>query len=109
MIKMTFGLQPHHIERIEQESSRWDRLSKEIELDNPKGYMLYDRDFWIKLGSEFGWEPLTLSLYYLQYLNNLKHEMLSDCVNLLEDLEPSNFLIETYGNIIMNSKTVLEK
>lgn len=71
MIKMTLGLQPHHIERIEQELKRYDSY---VEDSENKGFMLWDRDFWIELGAEFTWEPLTLSLHYFNYLNNLKQE-----------------------------------
>ena len=58
--KVTFGLQPHHIERIESERKRWN---KEHGFD-----VIYANHFWIGLGKEFAWDSLTLALYYFHYI-----------------------------------------
>lgn len=58
-VKMTFGLQPHHIETIEKELERFGNR----ELDAK-----YVKYIWEKLGKELAWEPFTLALYYFKYL-----------------------------------------
>jgi len=68
MVKMTFGIQPHHIEKIETESKRWDAMIKpgdSLQI----GWRLYDKDFWEKMGRDVGWCPFTLALSYFEYLN----------------------------------------
>lgn len=67
-VKVTFGIQPHHIERIESEIERWDNMS-DPKFDLPKGYVKYAAHFWESRGREFGWQPLTLALYYFEYLD----------------------------------------
>jgi len=65
-VKLTFGLQPKHIERIEAELKRWDEivtLNDELK-SNPK----YVKYVWEKLGKELAWCPFTLALYYFEYL-----------------------------------------
>lgn len=68
-VKITFGLQPKHIERIEEESKRWDNM---LEPDSPLqvGWRKYEKSFWDKIGKEVGWCPFTLALYYFEYLNS---------------------------------------
>ncbi len=64
MSKCTFGLQPHHIERIESEIKR-------LSVDEPRLDMTYNRAMWDNLGKEFGWEPFTLCLWYLRSTKNI--------------------------------------
>jgi hypothetical protein len=68
--KMTFGLQPHHIETIETELQRWKDMPPHFEGDlaDPK-YIFY---VWERLGKEIGWEPFTLALYYFKHLETKK-------------------------------------
>ncbi|AZA91145.1 Uncharacterised protein [Chryseobacterium nakagawai] len=69
-IKITFGIQPKQIERIEEVIKYWDNTRTEEDKEVLKdGWILYDRNIWIDLGKEFGWEPLTLALYYFKYKN----------------------------------------
>lgn len=69
-LKITFGLQPYHIERIESEQKRLNDIQlDDTELNNIKADMIYSRYIWEKLGKEFGWEPFTLALYYFEYLS----------------------------------------
>lgn len=70
-VKMTFGLQPNHIQRIEQEIARWDNI-RNSEDTLPEGWVKYTEHFWAKLGKEFSWHPLTLALYYFQHLEDSK-------------------------------------
>lgn len=70
-IKITFGLQPNHIEKVESELARWDAMLEEGDSLEP-GWRKYDKYFWDKLGVEFGWCPFTLALYYFRYLEKNK-------------------------------------
>lgn len=70
-IKITFGIQQKHIERIEDRSAYYDSIRTDEEKETLKdGWILYDRTFWINRGEEFGWEPFTLALAYFKYKNN---------------------------------------
>lgn len=72
-VKVTFGLQPNHIERIESEINRWDAMLKDDEEMILKlGWRKFDKSFWDGLGKEFGWCPFTLALYYFEYLEDKK-------------------------------------
>ena len=51
--KMTFGLTPKNIEVIKKYTSRWEGAE-------------YDRDTWIRVGEEIGWEPLTACLWWFR-------------------------------------------
>lgn len=68
-LKITFGIQPHHIEAIEAELKRWNEMPPTSDGDkaNPK----YIKYVWEKLGRELGWEPFTLALYYFEYIEDL--------------------------------------
>jgi hypothetical protein len=70
-VKITFGLQPNHIKRIEQEIARWNDI-RNSEDTLPDGWVKYTEHFWDKLGKEFSWHPLTLALYYFQHLEDSK-------------------------------------
>jgi hypothetical protein len=69
--KMTFGLQPKHIEAIEMEIDRWNNIK--IESDDTKIDMKFSKHVWDKLGKELGWCPFTLCLYYFEYLEDKKN------------------------------------
>lgn len=56
-VKMTFGLTSNNLEVIKKYVSRWNGAE-------------YDRDTWIRVGEEIGWEPLTACLWYLRRHNN---------------------------------------
>ena len=56
-VKMTFGLTSNNLEVIKKYVSRWDGAE-------------YDRDTWIRVGEEIGWEPLTACLWYFRRHNN---------------------------------------
>lgn len=68
-VKITFGLQEHHLKRIDEERVRWNNI--EITMTETVD-MIYATHFWEKLGKEFGWHPFSLALYYFQYLNDFK-------------------------------------
>lgn len=51
--KMTFGLTPKNMEAIKKYTSRWEGAE-------------YDRDTWIRVGEEIGWEPLTACLWWFR-------------------------------------------
>jgi len=67
-IKITFGIQQKHIEKIEERVAHYDSLLTEDDTLK-EGWILYDRSFWINRGEEFGWEPLTLAIHYFKYKN----------------------------------------
>lgn len=71
-IKMTFGLQPNHIKRIEEYSAYWDSIRTEEDVTLIDGWIKYDVNFWRELGKEFGWDPFTLALYYFRYVEKTK-------------------------------------
>lgn len=73
-VKITFGLQPNQIKRIESEINRWDLYLEEDEKYLRKGWIKYDLDFWRKLGDEFGWESFTLALYYFEHLEDCRNK-----------------------------------
>jgi hypothetical protein len=62
-VKVTFGLQPHHIKAIEDELERFG--NREIDAK-------YVKYVWEKLGKELAWEPFTLALYYFEYLEECR-------------------------------------
>jgi hypothetical protein len=69
-IKVTFGIQPHQIERIESERKRFNAIEfNDPELQKYKVDIIYNREFWNKLGTEFGWCPFTLCLHYFDHKN----------------------------------------
>ena len=65
-VKITFGLQTHHIEHIEAELQRWKDMPPTI--DGDKADPKYIKYVWEKLGFELAWEPFTLALYYFKHL-----------------------------------------
>ncbi|MBP8976127.1 MAG: hypothetical protein KBG83_05355 [Bacteroidetes bacterium] len=62
-VKVTFGLQPHHIKAIEAELERFG--NREIDAK-------YVKYVWEKLGKELAWEPFTLALYYFEHLEECR-------------------------------------
>jgi len=69
-VRVTFGLQPNHINSIETEIKRWNELPPlhDGEKADPK----YIKYVWEKLGKELGWCPFTLALHYFKYLEENK-------------------------------------
>jgi len=67
-VKITFGLQAHHIDHIEAELQRWN--DKPPTNDGDKADPKYIKYVWEKLGKEMSWCPLTLALYYFEHLEN---------------------------------------
>lgn len=67
-LKITFGIQPSHIEIIEAELKRWDEM--EISGEKHPGLMLYSEYFWEVIGKKVGWLPFTICLYYFKYKAN---------------------------------------
>ena len=69
-VKITFGLQTHHIEHIEAELQRWKDMppTSDGEKADPK----YIKYVWEKLGKELAWCPFTLALYYFEHLEECR-------------------------------------
>ena len=67
--KVTFGLQPSHIERIEAEFQRWN------DVPPPKVEPKYIKLVWEKLGKELAWHPFVLALYYFEHLEDQGKEI----------------------------------
>lgn len=63
--KVTFGIQPNHIKRIESEVERWNKMIEEGDGLEP-GWILYTSHFWESMGKEFSWSPLALALDYFR-------------------------------------------
>lgn len=61
---MTFGLQEHHIRRINDERAQWNQPDKDIPGTPPDAILI--EGFWEQLGREFGWHPFTLALHYMK-------------------------------------------
>jgi len=53
-VKMTFGLTEKDLEVIKKYTSRWDAAE-------------FDRDTWIRVGEEIGWESLSACLWYFRF------------------------------------------
>jgi hypothetical protein len=51
--KLTFGLTAKNLEVIQKYTSRWEGAE-------------FDRDTWIRVGEEIGWEALTACLWYFR-------------------------------------------
>lgn len=66
-VKVTFGLQPDQIERIEAELKRWEEMPPLNDGENPNPK--YMKCVWDKLGKELAWCPSTLALYYFKHLD----------------------------------------
>jgi transposase len=70
-VKITFGLQPYHIEAIEKELKRWNDMPPLVSFPDQKPDPKYIKYVWEKLGKELHWEPFTLCLYYFEYLEEI--------------------------------------
>lgn len=68
MIKMTFGLQPKHLEIIEERLNHWNKPF-EFKGETVVNKMQYSKEFWEDCGRRIGWEPFTLALYYFRKQN----------------------------------------
>jgi hypothetical protein len=71
-IKMTFGIQPEHIELIESVRDWYNNIDlpgvpKERQLD-----MIYSQALWNEVGKKIGWDPFTICLYYFRHLDKQK-------------------------------------
>ena len=55
--KLTFGLTTKNLEVIKKHINRWEGAE-------------FDRDTWIRVGEEIGWEPLTACLWYFRKYNH---------------------------------------
>jgi hypothetical protein len=71
-VKITFGLQPYHIEAIEKEMQRWRDMPPLASFPDKKVNPLYMKYVWDALGRQLGWCPFTLCLYYFEYLEERK-------------------------------------
>lgn len=67
--KMTFGLTPEKIETIERIIRAWNK-------DSPIK-MEYTHAVWVEIGTEIGWEPLTVALHYFRYRDSLLKETIN--------------------------------
>lgn len=75
-VKITFGIQPHQIKRIEEEKGL-----------NPD--MRFSTYFWEMRGKEFGWHPFTLALHYFEsLLNNVQNVQECDATTAQSTDEP---------------------
>lgn len=70
-VKMTFGLQPHHIKVIEERIAYWNKPFK-FNGEMVSNKMQYDKALWEDCGKRLSWEPFTLALYYFEYLDSKK-------------------------------------
>ncbi len=74
-VRITFGLQPHHIQAIEAEFKRWHDMPPLVSFPDYKPTPQYMRHVWENLGKELGWCPFTLCLYYFEYLENERSKL----------------------------------
>ena len=72
-VKITFGLQPYHIEAIEKEFKRWNDMPPLTSFPDQKVDPKYIKHVWERLGKELAWEPFTLALYYFEYLEEKRN------------------------------------
>ena len=62
-----FGLQDHHVKRIEEERKRWNDLDIGERATEKQNDAIYIHAFWMGLAKEFSWEPLTMALWYFRF------------------------------------------
>lgn len=66
-VKITFGIQPKHLEVINTLLAKYDSI--EIGGELHPGIMLYSEAFWQEVGKQIGWLPFTIALHYFKYIN----------------------------------------
>jgi len=74
MSEIIFGLQEWQIKRIEEEQKRWNEKFPLKSGEDERVDVIFANHFWEDLGKEFAWCPLTLALYYFEYLGVNVHE-----------------------------------
>lgn len=71
-MKMTFGIQPEHIAVIEQIRDKWDKVEVSGVPKSQQPNMLYSEALWKEVGTQIGWDPFTICLYYFKHLEKHK-------------------------------------
>lgn len=71
-IKMTFGIQPEHIEVIEQIKDKWDKVEVPGVPKSQQPNMLYSETLWKEVGKQIGCDPFTICLYYFKHLEKYR-------------------------------------
>lgn len=71
-VRVTFGLQPSDIEKIEVRIKAFDGA-------------LYSQGMWEWAAKDIGWHPLTAALYYFKYLNDSNASLQSEIDRLKEE------------------------
>lgn len=67
--KITFGIQPSHIEFIQNEQNRWNN----IHIGEPSTVdIIFSKGFWDSIGRAIGWCPFTICLHYFKHMDELK-------------------------------------
>jgi len=70
-LKVTFGLQPKHLEVISETLKKWN-TPIDIDGKSETPNMLYSQHFWNDCAKQIGWCPFTLSLYYFNWVQSQK-------------------------------------
>lgn len=74
-VRITFGLQPEHIETIESELKRWT-IPVLFRGEMITADMKYSKGFWDSTAKIVGWCPFTLAMHYLEYLEKKRNDEL---------------------------------
>jgi len=79
---MTFGIQPKHIELIEQEAKRINSIpvGGNVKPDS----CIYSYWFWKRIGEQISWDAATIALSYLKYLNKKDEEETKEVFKTLQ-------------------------
>ena len=71
-IKMTFGIQPEHIQVIESIRERYNNINLPGVPKERQPDMIFSEALWKEVGRQVGWDPFTICLCYFRHLNKTK-------------------------------------
>lgn len=66
-LKITFGIQPNHLEVIERHRNRLNSIKINDVETGGKADMIYSEYLWECVGKEIGWLPFTIALHYFNW------------------------------------------
>lgn len=71
-VKMTFGIQPEHIEVIESIRERYNKIDLPGVPKERQPDMIFSPALWKEVGKQIGWDPFIICLYYFRHLEKQK-------------------------------------
>lgn len=92
-IKVTFGMQPNHLEVIEAELAKYNDL--------PNAGMLYSYHLWQDVGKKIGWDALTIALKYFERKSKTPTPIPDEYKKVMEQMR------EALADIVLAYKSTL--